>query len=627
MNKLIKYYLAIFVIIVVTILTGCQKEKKATIPILSTTAVSNITATTASSGGNITNDGDATVITHGVCWSTGITPSIADNKTSDGAGAGSFTSIITNLNGGTIYYVRAYATNGMGTGYGVAMSFTTLGQTPSPSVSAASNINITSATLNGSVNANYLSTVVTFEYGTTTSYGSSVTATQSPLTGSINSNVSADITGLTTGTTYHYRVKAVNSLGTDYSDDITFTTLGQVPTVTSLPSTNINVNIATLNGSVNANYLSTVVTFEYGTSTSYGSAITATQSPLTGSTNSNVSADITGLTAGTTYHYRIKAVNSLGTAYSDDITFITLGNVPSVVTLASTTVTTTTATLNGVVNANYLGSTVTFEYGLTTGYGTTATATQSPVIGNANTNVSASISGLSIGTTYHYRVKAVNSLGTVYGIDLTFSTVPTTVNDVEGNTYNVIAIGGQIWMAENLKTTKYNDGTTVPNITDNTSWTTLITPAYCWYNNDISNKTTYGALYNWYTVDAVSTGNKNICPTGWHVPSDAEWTTLTNYLGGESIAGGKLKEIGTTHWESPNTGATNESGFTALPSGYRSFNGITFDNLGLLSYWWSNIEADVNNSSVWYTLYSSSSMVSSIGKNKNGYSVRCLRDN
>jgi uncharacterized protein (TIGR02145 family) len=355
--------------------------------------------------------------------------------------------------------------------------------------------------------------------------------------------------------------------------------------------------------------------------------VTPTQSPVTGNTNTNVSADITGLTAGTTYHFRIKAVNSLGTAYSVDITFKTLGYIPSVVTLASTTITTTSATLNGVVNANYLESTVTFEYGLTTGYGTTATATQSPVIGNTNTNVSTSISGLSIGTTYHYRVKAVNSLGTVYGIDLTFSTVPTTVNDVDGNTYNVIVIGGQIWMAENMKTTKYNDGTIVPNITDNTSWAALVTPAYCWYNNDISNKTTYGALYNWYAVDAVSNGNKNVCPTGWHVPSDTEWTTLTNYLGGEYVAGGKLKETNTTHWESPNTGATNESGFTALPSGYRSFNGITFDNLGLLSYWWSKIEANVDYSTVWYISYSNGSMVNSMGKKKNGYSVRCLRDN
>jgi hypothetical protein len=167
------------------------------------------------------------VISRGVCWSTGTTPTIADNKTTDGAGAGSFSSNMTDLNGATIYYVRAYATNSAGTGYGMPISFTTLGQSPTPTIASATNINIMSATLNGSVNANYLSTVVTFEYGLTTSYGSTITATQSPLTGNTSTNISADITGLTAGTIYHYRIKAVNSLGTTYSNDITFTTLGQ----------------------------------------------------------------------------------------------------------------------------------------------------------------------------------------------------------------------------------------------------------------------------------------------------------------------------------------------------------------------------------------------------------------
>jgi uncharacterized protein (TIGR02145 family) len=607
MKKVIKLSLTIIIIISMTVLIECQKEKKAIIPILTTTTGSNITPTSATSGGNITDDGGATVTSRGICWSTGTTPTIADSKTSDGEGAGSFSSNITGLSAGTIYYVRAYATNRVGTAYGMAVSFTTLGQSPVPTVATPTNINTTSATLIGSVNANYLSTEVTFEYGLTTSYGIAITPTQSPVTGNTNTTVSSNITSLLAGTIYHFRLKAVNSLGTTYSDDITFKTLGQVPTVNALPATNTNVTIATLNGSINANYLTTVVTFEYGISPSYGSTVSAIQSPVTGNASTNLSADISGLIAGTTYHYRIKAVNSLGTAYSNDITFITLGNIPSVVTLAPTTITTTSAILNGVVNANYLGSTVSFEYGLTTGYGTTTTATQSPVSGNVNTNVSVSIFGLSIGTTYHYRVKAVNSLGIVYGNDLTFSTIPTTVNDVEGNTYNVIVIGGQIWMAENLKTTKYNDGTTVPNVTDNTAWAALITPSYCWY-----------------TVDAISNGNKNVCPMGWHVPSDAEWITLRTNLGGEYIAGGKLKETGIDHWSYPNTGATNESGFNALPSGYRSFNGITFDNLGLLSYWWSNIEADIDYSTVWYTIYSGSSMVNSFGKKKNGYSVRCL---
>ena len=201
-------------------INSCKKEEK---PTLTTSEITNITGTSATSGGTITDEGSGTVIARGICWSTAITPTLADSKTTDGAGAGSFTSNMSGLNGATIYYVRAYATNKVGTGYGMAMSYTTLGQAPSVTTLSATNINVNGATINGSVNANYLSTVVTFEYGTTTSYGSTTTATQSPVTGNSMTIVSADITGLTAGTTYHFRVKAVNSLGTTNGNDMTFT--------------------------------------------------------------------------------------------------------------------------------------------------------------------------------------------------------------------------------------------------------------------------------------------------------------------------------------------------------------------------------------------------------------------
>jgi uncharacterized protein (TIGR02145 family) len=156
------------------------------------------------------------------------------------------------------------------------------------------------------------------------------------------------------------------------------------------------------------------------------------------------------------------------------------------------------------------------------------------------------------------------------------------VSDIDGNIYKTIKIGSQIWMAENLKTTQNNDGTAIPLVTDNTAWRYLATPGYSWYNNDSAMYAQmYGALYNWYTVE---TGN--LCPTGWHVPSDAEWTTLTDYLGGAGIAGDKLKETGTVHWESPNAGATDETGFTALPGGMRFYNG-SFFHISNFGYWWS----------------------------------------
>ena len=147
-----------------------------------------------------------------------------------------------------------------------------------------------------------------------------------------------------------------------------------------------------------------------------------------------------------------------------------------------------------------------------------------------------------------------------------------TLKDIEGNVYPAVIIGTQVWMAENLKTTKYNDGMAIPLVSDNNAWEALKTPGYCWYNNDAAaNKNRFGALYNWYTVNT-----KKLCPAGWHVPNDKEWTTLRTYLGGEEIAGGKLKETGTTHWTSPNTDATNQTGFTALPGGGRRSNGEFF---------------------------------------------------
>ena len=215
-------FIGLSFLVISSIFHSCKKEE---VPTLTTSAITNIAGTSATSGGTITSEGSGTIIARGVCWSTGTTPTITDNKTTDGAGAGTFTSSISGLNGATNYYVRAYATNSVGTGYGMAMSFTTLGQVPTATTQAATNITTTEAVLNGTVNANYLSSDVTFEYGTSTSYGQIVTATQSPITGNTNTNISANITGLIVGTTYHFRVKATNSLGTINGDDLTFTTI------------------------------------------------------------------------------------------------------------------------------------------------------------------------------------------------------------------------------------------------------------------------------------------------------------------------------------------------------------------------------------------------------------------
>jgi uncharacterized protein (TIGR02145 family) len=192
---------------------------------------------------------------------------------------------------------------------------------------------------------------------------------------------------------------------------------------------------------------------------------------------------------------------------------------------------------------------------------------------------------------------------------------PNTVTDIDGNIYNSVIIGTKVWMAENLKTTKFNDGTAIPLVTDPAKWNNLTTPGYCWYNDSSIYRNTYGALYNWY---AASIGN--LAPTGWHVATDSEW----NMLGGQNDGGG-LKEAGTTHWGSPNSGATNATGFSALPGGFRA-NGA-FSEIGAMGYWWSSTA--YNTTEAYYFLLSSGNAYFNSfnsGGKMEGFSVRCVKD-
>jgi len=196
-----------------------------------------------------------------------------------------------------------------------------------------------------------------------------------------------------------------------------------------------------------------------------------------------------------------------------------------------------------------------------------------------------------------------------------------TVTDADGNIYHTVKIGTQTWTVENLKTTHYNDGTAIALVTDNTTWSNLETGAYCWYNHDsITNKNTYGALYNWY---AVNTGK--LAPKGWHIPTDAEWDTLSAYFGGDTVSGGALKDTGTAYWNSPNSGATNSSGFSALPGGYRNYSG-NFYVIGSYGYWWSATGRDVSSAYTRY-LYCNLRYLFSYDNIMNcGLSVRLVKD-
>jgi len=194
--------------------------------------------------------------------------------------------------------------------------------------------------------------------------------------------------------------------------------------------------------------------------------------------------------------------------------------------------------------------------------------------------------------------------------------------DGDGNNYPVVQIGSQIWMAENLKTTKYNDGSPILNVTDGASWSSITKDAYCWYSNDISNKDKYGALYNWYTVYT----NK-LAPKGWHVPTDEEWITLSEFLGGVEVAGGKLKETRMAHWLAPNAGANNEVGFTALPAGNRNGSSGTSNSIGKDGYWWTSTPTKSTNAYNKGINFNSTNITKLEPSRNNGYSVRCLLSN
>lgn len=236
------------------------------------------------------------------------------------------------------------------------------------------------------------------------------------------------------------------------------------------------------------------------------------------------------------------------------------------------------------------------------------------------------IEGLAANTKYYVRTLATNAAGTGYGEEIEFTT-NATVTDIESNIYNTVTLGTQVWLVENLKSTKYTDGSDIPVI--RSAWSNLVTPGYCWYDYDISNKNIYGALYNWPAVVS-----QELCPAGWHVPTNSEWIALTDYVGGENIAGKFLKSNG-TGWDSPNSEATNYSGFSALPGGASSNTIGSFSWKGVQGFWWSstidysyNVEQGeiINRSILNISPSLSQRGFLSKGGPINFLSVRCIKD-
>jgi len=304
---------------------------------------------------------------------------------------------------------------------------------------------------------------------------------------------------------------------------------------------------------------------------------------------------------------------------------------------------TTDGTGNGSFSSSITGLSANVSYHIrayaTNRYGSIINAIPYQVTGNGDTPVNVTLRGLMPDTRYYYRVTATNCAGTTNAIGKDFTTPPlNTLTDYDGNTYNVIAIGTQVWMSENLKTTTYKDGTPVTLVTNDIQWMNLTSEAYCWYDNNVTYKNTYGALYNWY---AVNTGK--LCPTAWHVPTDAEWTLMENFLiangfnyDGSTTVNKIAKSLASTNnWNSSTnigavgntdfSGKRNVTGFTALPSGYRISDG-SFSDIRNFDGWWSFTESNTTLAWSRNIYYDYNYTYRDQDPKRVGFSVRCIKD-
>ncbi len=433
---------------------------------------------------------------------------------------------------------------------------------------------------------------------------------------------------------YTLKATVTDNSGLEASDEIQITIDADLPSVTTGEISEITASSATCGGYVVSDGGSSVTARGVCWSTSQNptlSDIFTTDGNGTG----NFTSLITELSCETTYYVRAYATNSSGTAYGSQVNFTTSScpvRLPTVTTSSVSSITENSAISGGNVTDDGGGS--------VTSKGVCWSTSQNPTLSDNNTNdgtgtgsFTSSLTGLMSNTTYYVRSYATNIVGTQYGPEVSFQTLAISVTDFDGNIYQTVTIGDQVWMAENLKVTHYSDGSVILLVVDNSDWDALsyADKAYCWYDNNPTNGDTYGALYNWAgamngtsSSDTNPSGAQGVCPAGWHLPSDTEWTELIDYLGGDKIAAGKLKETGIKHWDSPNTGATNESGFTALPGGYR-FYGSFYDAGGYANFWTATESSD---SSAWSQLffYDSTGLQHVVAEKRGGLSVRCVKN-
>ena len=425
----------------------------ASTPTVTTGPVTAIGPTTATVAGTVNPNGASTT------WHIeyGTTTGYGSETPSTNVGSGtSAISVSADLNGlapGTTYHYRVDATNSAGTTHG-ADGLLTTSAAPQAVTGGASSVTTGSAMLNGTVNPNGRATTWYFEYGTSTSYGTK-TPTKDAGLGAAPTSVSASVTGLTASRTYHYRIVAMSDAGTSTGSDQTFVT-STAPAATTNPASSVGDSGARLNGTVTPNGASTTWYFEYGTTTSYGSKTSST-SAGSGTGATSVNATVSNLAAGTTYHFRVVATNGSGTATGSDQSFRTSGP-PVVHTGAASNVGAGNATLAGTVDGNGHSTSWYFEYGTSTSYGTRTSRTDVGSSAGAQ-NVTATVSNLAPGTTYHFRLVASNASATITGSDATFTTFAPTLT--LSTSTGIVTFGQEVVLSGDLSTRVANRTVTV----------------------------------------------------------------------------------------------------------------------------------------------------------------------
>jgi uncharacterized protein (TIGR02145 family) len=644
------------VFIVIAAISACKKEEEK-IMVVRNDSISAITSTSAIVQATIVDIGNG-IDQHGHCWSTNEEPTLEDNENISEKGSvsapGSYTSDMQNLMPDTKYFTRAYIKSSGEVVYSSnILSFRTL-QTGLPVVTTGSVDDITSssATANGDLNNPGEGASSVSQHG---HCWSSVTATptidadsKSSL-GSKNSTGAFQslLVGLTPDVLYYVRAYATNSAGTAYGDYVSFLTPPEagLPVLTTAAVTSITETTAQSGGNIIGDGGAEVTARGVCWNTSEDPDLSDLHTN-DGSGTGEFISEITGLTPNTDYYVRAYATNSSGTSYGENEGFTTAqeSGLPVLTTDTVSSITQTTAMCGGNITEDG-GSEVIAR-------GVCWNTSENPTLLNSHTDdgtgigsFTSNITGLAAGTEYYVRAYATNSTGTSYGNHMSFITDwgNTQISDFDGNYYSTFQIGEQIWMTENLRTTHYSDGTTLVDGTGVTEISGDYTTKYWFvYADNPGNKDTYGLLYTWAAIMNESPGSganpsgvQGICPSGWHLPSDNEWKQLEMYLGmNETEAnnegwrgtdeGGKLKEDGTAHWLSPNTGATNSSGFKAFAGGHRT-NTNNFTNFQTGACFWS--ATDIGNQA-WarLLLYNVATVFRNDYAKNFGLSVRCIKD-